>query len=71
MESSRLDGAAEGRCALLRWKGLYVEATPDLAAACRDDGLFWCGLTQTCLAPDGRAVDAYECNQERFCYEKV
>lgn len=30
--------------------------------------LFWCHKTQTCLGPDSKLVDEYECNEARKCY---
>jgi hypothetical protein len=58
------------RCARLRWKGLYVGDALDSDVPGSDDQLFWCNRTQTCLGPDGKAVDKYECDETRACYEK-
>jgi hypothetical protein len=34
-----------------------------------NDQLFWCNRTQTCLGPDGQAVNDFECKTGRSCYE--
>jgi hypothetical protein len=60
-----------GRCVRLSWKGLYISTAPDPPLPPGNDRLFWCNRTQTCLGPDGRSVDEYECNDTRPCYEKL
>ena len=71
MESTRMDTPGADRCARLRWKGLYVEIVPDSAALGAGDRLFWCNRTQTCLGPDGNAVEEGGCTNARSCYEKL
>jgi len=60
----------ESRCSSLSWKGLFVEILPDPTVPPGNDRLFWCNRTQTCLGPDGKAVDDTECNEARPCYEE-
>ena len=40
-----------------RWKGLYVEIAPDPTVPSGNDQLFWWNRPQTCLGPDGQAVN--------------
>jgi hypothetical protein len=71
MESANLERLAVSRCARLRWKGLYVQVTPDPTVPLSNDQLFWCNQTQTCLGPDGRQVDESSCKAGRTCYERL
>lgn len=71
MEAVTLDTTGKSHCSKLTWKGLYVETVPDPTVPPGNDRLFWCNRTQTCLGPDGRGVDDFECNDRRSCYEKL
>lgn len=56
------------RCAYLRWKGMFIDATWDPTVQHGNDRAFWCQHTFTCLGPDSKIVDDYECNPARACY---
>ena len=71
MERPGLANITTDRCAKLCWKGLYIEAEWDPTVQHSNDRNFWCGLTFTCLGPDGKVVDDYECNPARQCYEEL
>lgn len=58
------------RCEFLRWKGLFVDGSPEPNLA-SGDGLFWCVKTQNCLGPDGMLVDDHECSAARTCYRQL
>jgi hypothetical protein len=59
------------RCEKLRWKGMYIEAECDPADHYSNDGAFWCQHTFTCLGPDGKVADEFECSPARNCYEQL
>jgi hypothetical protein len=59
------------RCENLRWKGLYVNGEEGYSVSGSGDRLFWCVKTQTCLGPDGKLVDDYECSAGRPCYRPL
>jgi hypothetical protein len=59
------------RCENLRWKGLYVTGEEGQSISGSGDRLFWCVKTQTCLGPDGKLVDDYECSPARSCYRAL
>jgi hypothetical protein len=59
------------RCALLRWKGMFVAAQWDETVPHGGDGLFWCQTTQNCLGPDGTLVDRDECHPGRPCFRAL
>jgi hypothetical protein len=59
------------RCENLRWKGLYVSGEEGQSLSGSGDRLFWCVKTQTCLGPDGKLVDDYECSPARACYRAL
>jgi hypothetical protein len=61
---------SRNRCAHLRWKGLYIEA-PDPEHNYSNDSAMWCQHTYTCLGPDNKVVDEYECSPARECYERL
>lgn len=61
----------EDRCANLCWKGMYIASLWDPSVQHGNDRLFWCSRTQQPLGPDRRAVDEYECNDTRSCYEPL
>ena len=58
----------KNRCEFLYWKGLFLGEEHDPTCVPSGDRLFWCQKTQTCLGPDNRLVDDYECNETRSCY---
>ena len=57
------------RCRFLTTKNLFVDTGKDpwdsLSAQ------YWCGLTQTCLGPDGQLCDDRQCLPERGCFDAV
>ena len=61
----------EDRCEMLRWKGLFIEAEWDPTVPHGNDRAFWCQHTHTCLGPDGKLADDYECNPARNCYQAL
>ena len=62
---------SRNRCENLRWKGLYIEAEPDPDIQYSNDTAFWCQHTFTCLGPDGKVVDEFECSPARNCYRQL
>jgi hypothetical protein len=62
---------SRNRCALLRWKGLYIDAQVDPNENYSNDSALWCQHTYTCLGPDNKVVDEFECSPARDCYEKL
>jgi hypothetical protein len=71
MEYSSLTRIDDDRCAFLHWKGMYVQVEWDPSQPHSGDRLFWCHHTQTCLGPDGKVADDYECNETRGCYKAL
>jgi len=59
------------RCAMLQWKGMFIEAEIRPEDHYSDDTAIWCGHTFTCLGPDGKLVDEFECSPARKCYEQL
>lgn len=62
---------SRNRCALLRWKGLYIDAQVDPNENYSNDSALWCQHTYTCVGPDNKMVDEFECSPARDCYEKL
>ena len=62
---------SRNRCAHLRWKGLYIDAPVDPEHNHSNDSAMWCQHTYTCLGPDNKVVDEFECSPARECYEKL
>lgn len=71
MEYSGLPILDDDRCEFLRWKGMFVDAEWHPSVPHSGDRLFWCQKTQTCLGPDGKIADDYECNEVRSCYRAL
>jgi hypothetical protein len=71
MEYSRLSRNDDDRCLSFRWKGMFIPAEWDRTVQHSNDRLFWCQKTQSCLGPDGQAVDDYECHEGRTCYRQL
>ncbi len=69
MERAGISNIDEDRCDFLRWKGLFIEAEWDPSIPHSSSRDFWCHKTQTCLGPDGKVADDYECNETRGCYK--
>ena len=61
---------SRNRCVNLRWKSLYIIAEQTEDDVLNDTAL-WCLHTSTCLGPDGKVVDHYECAPSRKCYEQL
>ena len=59
--SERFNTQREGLCSNLRWKSQYIWSEPDPSVPACNDGLFWCGLTQTCIGPDGKLAEPGNC----------
>jgi hypothetical protein len=56
-------------CPSLHWKGQFVLAERDPSVPQSNDGLFWCGQTQTCIGPDGQLAEpANCCSHSRACH---
>jgi hypothetical protein len=62
---------SQNRCHKLQWKGLFIEAEWDPTIQHSNDRSYWCQDTFTCLGPDGRVADEFECNSTRTCYERL
>lgn len=71
MERAGLTNIDDDRCDSLRWKGMYIEADWDPSVPHSNDRAFWCQSTQSCVGPDGKLVDDYECNETRGCYHPL
>jgi hypothetical protein len=71
MEYPGLHIIDENRCDFLRWKGMFVENIRDPNVQPSNDRLFWCAKTETCLGPDGKLADDYECNGARRCFRPL
>ena len=71
MERPGLTKVGANRCAKLQWKGMFIEAERDPTIQDSNDGAFCCQHTFTCLGPDGKAVDEFECSPARKCYEEL
>jgi len=71
MERPGLTKVSINRCEKLRWKGLYIEAEWDPTIQHSNDRSFWCQHTWTCLGPDGKIVDEFECSPARPCYVQL
>jgi hypothetical protein len=63
--------AGASRCEKLRWKGMFTDSLPDPTIQPCNDRSFWCQHTYTCLGPDGKVVDDFECSPARTCYEEL
>ena len=62
----------KNRCALLRWKGLYIISGPvEGIDDPSDDTAMWCQHTYKPVGPDGQIVDQFECSPGRPCYEQL
>ncbi len=59
------------RCALIRWKSMYIDTEWDPTVPHSGDRAFWCQNTQKCIGPDGNLVDDYECNETRPCFKTL
>jgi hypothetical protein len=71
MERPGLTKIGMNRCGKLRWKGMFIDAEWDPTIQHGNDGWMWCQHTFKCLGPDGKAVDEFECNPGRECYEEL
>lgn len=66
-----IDKVGEVRCEKLRWKGMFTDSPRDPSIQPCNDRSFWCQHTYTCLGPDGKVVNEFECNAARKCYEEL
>jgi len=71
MERPGLTKVSMNRCEKLRWKGLFIEALEDPTIQPNNERSFWCQHTFTCLGPDGKVADEFECSPARSCYEQL
>jgi len=71
MERPGLTKVSMNRCEKLRWKGLFIEALEDPTIQPNNERSFWCQHTFTCLGPDGKIADEFECSPARSCYEQL
>jgi hypothetical protein len=71
MERPGLTKVSMNRCEKLRWKGLFIEALEDPTIQPNNERSFWCQHTFTCLGPDGKIADEFECSPARTCYEQL
>jgi hypothetical protein len=61
---------SRNRCTHLRWKGMYIVGANDSEEHSNDSAM-WCQHTYTCLGPDNKVVDEFECSPARDCYERL
>lgn len=67
--SDRFNTERPGLCSALHWKRQYIWSEPDPTVPPSNDGLFWCGLTQTCIGPDGKLAEPGNCcSSDRGCH---
>jgi len=71
IEKPRQFKASMNRCEKLRWKAMFIDAEPDPEAEPASSSGYWCQHTFTCLGPDGKIVDDFECSPARGCYEAL
>ena len=74
-EAERFNVNHPDLCPYLRWKGLFIQVTPDPSVQLDtgvqhvSDGSFWCVYTQNCLGPDGGLAEPGECSSaDRSCW---
>jgi hypothetical protein len=61
----------DDRCQFLRWNGMFFDIPGGGNAPHSSEHAYWCHHTQTCLGPDSKPVDEYECNETRKCYQAL
>ena len=67
--SDRFNTERQGLCSALHWKRQYIWADQDPSVPASNDGLFWCGMTQTCIGPDGKLAEPGNCcSSGRSCH---
>ncbi len=65
----RLYAARPGLCPALHWKSQFIWSEPDPTVPASNSQLYWCGMTQTCIGPDGKLADPENCCAEgRSCH---
>lgn len=68
-QPDRFNTDRPGLCSALHWKSQYIWSEPDPTVPASNSGLFWCGLTQTCIGPDGKLAEPENCcSEERGCH---
>jgi hypothetical protein len=70
VENAELKVLAE-RCGNIRWKGMFIDAEPDLTAQQSHDRIYWCVFTQNVMGPDGQVVAEDTCTPSRSCYQAM
>ena len=70
-ERGGLTDIGMNRCEKLRWKGMFIDAEWDPTIQHTGGSGFWCQHTLTCLGPDGKVADEFECTPARGCYEEL
>ncbi len=69
MQADRFDTSRPNLCHALRWKGQFISVERDPNVPACNDGLFWCGYTQTCIGPDGELAEPGNCcSAGRACH---
>ncbi len=69
MKPDHLNTEREGLCTSLNWKSKFIWAKPDPTVPPSNSGLFWCGITQTCVGPDGQLAEPMNCcSANRHCH---
>jgi len=69
MKPDHLNTEREGLCKSLHWKSQFIWSEPDPTVQASNSGLFWCGMTQTCVGPDGNLAEPIHCcSAERHCH---
>lgn len=71
MERTGLSRPDDDRCYFLHWKGMYIDSIWTADVPHSNDRLYWCHKTQSCLGPEGKTVDEYECHEGRKCYKAL
>jgi hypothetical protein len=67
--SDRFNTERQGLCSALHWKRQYIWSDQDPNVPASNDGLFWCGMTQTCIGPDGKLAEPGNCcSSDRTCH---
>ena len=67
--SERFNTERPGLCSALHWKSQYIWSQPHPSVPAYNSGLFWCGLMQTCIGPDGKVAEPENCcSSDRGCH---
>jgi hypothetical protein len=59
-------------CPALRWKGQFIATEEDPTVPSTRDNHYWCVYTQTCIGPDNKLAEPYDCSSPtRGCHREA